>query len=81
MNTEEEAREALANQRQKEAHIQETITSRLAEELETPSDLEIQEEAREAMVEQRRHADHVQQAMLRRAAAEVGLPPSTDPPA
>jgi hypothetical protein len=76
MNAEETARELMAQQRQQEAHRQESMLNRSEEELETVSTSAIAEEARELMAEQRQQEEHLQESMLSRAEEEVHSPNS-----
>ncbi|MBE9190661.1 hypothetical protein IQ230_09885 [Gloeocapsopsis crepidinum LEGE 06123] len=76
MNTdhiEQEAREAMAQQRQQEEHLQQSMLSRSEAEVDTPPGSHTAEEARELMIEQRQQEEQLQQSMLNRSAAEVGL--------
>ncbi|PPS43489.1 hypothetical protein [Chroococcidiopsis sp. TS-821] len=73
-NIEQEAREAMAQQRQQEEHLKQSMLSRSEAEVNTPPGSHIAEEARELMIEQRQQEEQLQQSMLSRSAAEVGLP-------
>ncbi|MFH7026641.1 MAG: Hsp20/alpha crystallin family protein [Heteroscytonema crispum UTEX LB 1556] len=68
----EKARGAMAQQRQQEEHLQQTMHTRAAEELETPTHTDVPEEARVAMTSQRMHDEHLEETMHTRAATEVG---------
>lgn len=72
--TQEKAREAMTGERQHNEHLQQTMHTRAAAELETPTRNGIQEEARETMTEQRMHDEHLEETMHSRAATEVGAP-------
>lgn len=74
MNTQEEARRAMVEHRQQEDHLQQSMSNRLASEIETLSAHSIEEEAREGMAEHRQQVEHLQQSMLIRSASEVGIP-------
>lgn len=75
-NTQQEAREAMVQQRQEEEHLHQSMLNRTTTEV-SASESEIQAEARELMVENCHEQEHLEQTMLNRAAAEVGI----DPPA
>ncbi|OKH29226.1 hypothetical protein [Chroogloeocystis siderophila] len=72
-NIEQEAREAMVQQRQQEEHLQQSMLSRSEAEVNTPPGSHTAEEARELMIEQRQQEEQLQQSMLSRSAAEVGL--------
>lgn len=74
MSTQEEAREAMAQSRQQEEQVEQSMLSRAQAEVETSTDDSVEEEAREAMVAKRQHEENVQRSMLSRAAEETGLP-------
>lgn len=74
MSTKEEAREAMAQQRQEEEDLQESMLSRSEAEIANKDESEIQAKARELMAEQRQQEEHLQESMLSRSAAEVGIP-------
>lgn len=67
----EKARESVVQQRQHEEHLQETMRTRAAAEMATPSDAVTQAEAREAMTEQRQHEEHLQETMHQRTADTI----------
>ncbi|MUL34889.1 hypothetical protein [Gloeocapsopsis dulcis] len=76
MNTdhiEQEARDAMAQQRQHEEHLHKSMLSRSQAEVDTPPGSHTAEEARESMIEQRQQEEQLQQSMRSRSAAEVGL--------
>lgn len=70
----EEAREAMARQRQEEERLRQSMLNRSEEILETPIDASIKEEARELMAERSQQEEQLQESMLIRAEAEVGIP-------
>lgn len=70
IDLQEKAREAMTKQRMHDEHVQETMHTRVAAELEKPLD-GVQEQAREAMTEQRMHDEHLQETMHTRAESEV----------
>lgn len=74
MDTDDLARQKLAQQRQHEEHQNEAMLSRSEEELHTP-DHELDEEAREHLAQQRQREDHRQESLLHRSEDEVGLHP------
>jgi hypothetical protein len=78
MSTREEAREAMAQRRQHEENLQQSMLLRSEEQLADQEESDIQHTARELMAEQRLQAEHLQQSMLSRSAAEIGLPTQTD---
>jgi hypothetical protein len=80
MSTREEAREAMAQQRQQEENLQQSMLLRSEAELAGKRESEIQQTARELMTEERQQAEHLQQSMLSRSASEVGLPTQADTP-
>ena len=69
MNTQEQARELMAQQHQQATHQQDSMRSRKEAEAEnsTQADAPTQEQARELMVQQRQHDEHLQQSMSSRA--------------
>ena len=71
MNTQEEARKAMAESRQREEHIEENILHRSQEVIEQSPSQEIEAEARELMIEQRQHDKHQRETMLSRSEAEI----------
>lgn len=73
MNTEEKARELMAERRHHDQHLQESMLNRAEAEVNQPNTAEAQtqEQARELMAEQRHHDEHVQESMRSRAEAEV----------
>lgn len=69
--TPEKARESVVHQRQHEEHLQETMRTRAAAEIKTPSSAGTQAEARELMVEQRQRDEHLQETMHQRAVEDI----------
>jgi HSP20 family protein len=63
----EEARQMATEARQYQEHLQDTMTSRLAEEKDTHEATEVQEVARELTTEQRQQEEQLQQNMLERS--------------
>ncbi|MGB7376455.1 MAG: Hsp20/alpha crystallin family protein [Rivularia sp. (in: cyanobacteria)] len=74
LSMQERAREAMAEQRQQEEHIEETMHSRAEEELENPHDAEISESARLIMNKQLQHGEHLQKTMHARTGADINAP-------
>ncbi|MFB2919438.1 MULTISPECIES: hypothetical protein [Aerosakkonema] len=72
MNTEEQARERMAHQRQESQHVQDAMLSR-AESENNLAKSNTEEQARQQMAQQRQESQHVQDAMLSRAEAELGM--------
>lgn len=72
MDTNDLARQKLAQQRQHEDHIDESMLSRSEEELHN-SDTELDEEAREHLAQQRQREEHRQESLLQRSEDEIGL--------
>jgi HSP20 family protein len=68
LTTQEKARESVVQQRQHEEHLQETMRTRAAAEMETPSGAVTQAEAR---TEQRQHEEHLQETMHQRTADNI----------
>ena len=67
MNTEERARELMANDRLHGEHQHESMLSRASKELDTEMEGNTEEEARELMATQRQHEEHQHESMLGRA--------------
>jgi len=65
VNLTEEAREIATEERQHQEHLQDTMTSRLAED--TPPSAGVQEEARELATEQRQQEENLEKKMLERS--------------
>ncbi|MGB3654633.1 MAG: Hsp20/alpha crystallin family protein, partial [Rivularia sp. (in: cyanobacteria)] len=74
LTMQERAREAMANQRQQEENVEETMHSRAEEELENFHDAEISESARLSMNKQLQHGEHLQQTMHARTEADINAP-------
>lgn len=70
MNTEEKARELMAQHRLHDEHLQESMRNRAETEVNNPP-MDTQEEARELLVQQRQHEEHLQESMLQRAESEI----------
>jgi HSP20 family protein len=68
----EQAREAVTQERQHDEQLQEKMHTRTAAELQTPADNSIAEKARELMAEQRQWDEHLQETAHTRAADEIG---------
>lgn len=77
LTTQEKAREFVAQQRQHDEHLQETMHTRAAEAMKTPDSTGTQEEARELMAKQRQHDEHLQETMHQRASGKVGSSPAS----
>ena len=71
MTTQEEARKAMAEDRQYEEHIHKNMLRRSQEKIEQSSSQEIEEEARELMVEQRQQDKHTRETILSRAEEKI----------
>ena len=71
MNTSEEAREHLTQQRMDEEHLRQTLKERSVETVSTHKESEISTESRERATERRQQSDHRQDSMLMRAEAEI----------
>ena len=71
MNTSEQAREHLAQQRLDEEHLRQTLKERSVEAVSTPKDSEIRTESRELATDRRQQSDRRQDSMLMRAEAEI----------
>ena len=74
LTVEEKAREAMAEARQHEEHLTQTMHERATEELETSNHADIPEEARAAVSKQRHHEEHLEETMHERAATEINVP-------
>ncbi len=72
LTMQEKARESVAQQHRHDEHLQETMRTRAAAEIETPSS-GTQEEARELMAKQRKQGEHLRETMHQRAAENTGL--------
>ncbi|MBF2064853.1 MAG: Hsp20/alpha crystallin family protein [Calothrix sp. C42_A2020_038] len=72
LNVSEKAREAMAQERLHNEHLQQTMHERAASELDTRTYSNVDEEARNAMTEQRLNEEHIQETMHSRAKTELG---------
>ncbi|HIK17597.1 MAG TPA: Hsp20/alpha crystallin family protein [Leptolyngbyaceae cyanobacterium M33_DOE_097] len=68
LTTQEKAREAVTQQRQRDEHLQDTVHTRVAADIATPRSSNTEEEARELAAKQRQHTDHLQDTVHTRAA-------------
>lgn len=75
MTTQEEARKAMVEARQKEEHIQQTILSRAEENLEETTNSDIAEEARESIAQKRQEEKNLRESVLSRS--EEAIHPSS----
>ena len=66
MNTESVIRQAMARRRQRKEKAQRSISSRLATEVNPPSDADIQSKARKAIAQRRQQQEHIHDSMLGR---------------
>lgn len=71
MTTQEQARKAMAQHRQHEEHLNESMLRRSQEKIDRASSQELEEEARELMVEQRQHEEHLKENILSRSEEEI----------
>lgn len=73
MNTEEQAREAVAQQRLQEEKRRESMLNRAESEARDPASVDAQtdEQARELTTRQRQHEEHTKENMLNRAESEM----------
>jgi hypothetical protein len=76
MSTQEEAREAMVQHRQQEEHLQQSMLSRLAAEINTPVEPENQQDTR--VMAHCQQEEHLQQSTLSCSVAEVGIPVEAD---
>jgi HSP20 family protein len=67
VNLTEDTRQIATETRQYQEHLQDTMTSRLAEEQDTQTEAEIQENARKLATEQRQQEENLQQNVLKRS--------------
>lgn len=75
LSVQEKAREAMAEERLHQEHLQANMQERATEELARNNTEHIDEAARAAMVEKRLHQEHLEETMHTRAAKEVGIDP------
>jgi hypothetical protein len=73
MNSQEQARELMTQQRQEEEHLHESMLNRAETEVDNSSDTQAvtQEQARELMTQQRHREEHLHESLLSRAEAEL----------
>lgn len=74
MNTQEQARELAAQERQHKEHVKEAMLNRAEAEVRNPDQDEdnlTQKHARELATQERRHDEHLKESMLNRAKAEL----------
>ena len=74
LTMQERARESMVKQRQQEEHIEETMHSRIEEELENSHDAAISESARLSMNKQLQHPEHLEETMNARTKAQMNAP-------
>lgn len=72
MTMEEKAREFQTAKRQDAEHEKDSMLSRSAEEVETPSSDGVEQAARESVTDQRQQDKQQQESMLKRSSEEVG---------
>lgn len=71
MSTQEQARKSMAEYRQHDEHLPETMLNRAEENLAQSVNKEIEKDTRELMVESHQHDKHLQQSMLTRSEEEI----------
>lgn len=72
MNTQEQARELAAQERQHNEHVKEAMLNRAEAQAHNPAqDNLTQQHARQLIAQERRHDEHVKESMLSRAKAEI----------
>lgn len=71
MNIEEQARERLAQQRQHEEHLEESILKRSEDSLHQEHDHQTDEQARELLAQKRQEEEHLRETMLNRSESEI----------
>jgi hypothetical protein len=71
MSTQEQARKSMAESRQHNEHLQETMLNRAEEQLDRLVNSEVNQQARKSMVESRQHDKHLQETMLNRSEEEI----------
>lgn len=72
MNTQEQARELAAQERQHKEHLKASMLNRAEAEVRHPDqDNLTQQHARELAAQERRHDEHVKESMLNRAKGEI----------
>ncbi|NJL11477.1 MAG: Hsp20/alpha crystallin family protein [Calothrix sp. SM1_7_51] len=77
LTLQEKARSAMAQERQHNEHLQQTMHERAVEDLDAHPKTKIAEEARSVMVEQRLRDKHLEETMHGRTAAEIGTNATT----
>ncbi len=71
MNTQEQARELAAQERQHDEHLKESMLNRAQAEVQNPDEGNLtQEQARELAAQERQHDEHVKESMLNRAKSQ-----------
>jgi hypothetical protein len=71
MNTQEQARELAAQERQHNEHLKESMLNRAEAEVHnSDQDNLTQQHARELVAQERRHDEHLKESMLNRAKAK-----------
>jgi DNA-directed RNA polymerase alpha subunit len=73
MTTNDLARQKLAQQRQDQDHLDESMLTRAEAELQN-ADNELEEDTREHLAQQRQREDQRQESLRQRSEDEVGLP-------
>lgn len=71
MNTQEHARQLMAQERQQQEHLQDNLLTRACEEVEDQTNGEELEKARELMTQNRQKQEHLQNNLLARASEEI----------
>ena len=72
MNTQEQARELAAQERQHNEHVKESMLNRAEAQVRNPEeDNLMQQQARELVVQERQQNEHLKESMLNRAKAEI----------
>lgn len=72
MNTQEQARELAAQERQHQQHVKEAMLHRAEAEVHNPDEDNLtQKHARELATQERRHDEHLKESMLNRAKGEI----------
>ncbi len=71
MNTEEQARERLAQQRHHEEHLKEAMLNRAEESLHHENNHQADEQARELLTQKRQEEDHFKETMFNRSESEI----------
>lgn len=72
MDTQEQARELAAQERQHKEHVKEAMLNRAEAEVRNPDEHNLtQQHARELATQERRHDEHLKESMLNRAKGEL----------